>query len=315
MSRVEGFFKTWWAWMWSRTWIAGEKSCANDVAVDSTSGNVYVTNCAGNFLWKVSRDGTPSVFVKHENFTSQPISPLLAESSEWSWAGFNGIVYEPRKSYLLVVQTNTGAMFRVGVEDQSVHVVIMKEKLPWADGMALREDGTLVVVSKEKVWLVGSASNWMAANVVDAVPLNASEYTTAAAMKKRSTFIVHTHLPDLYANRTREEFEVREIEFPAEVSENHPVWLIVLIVLIVVVVSLWRFQVGYLYQQYRRKRAWILAWISQSSFFSKPRLVRRVWFFFSFRLQFFLLLQHRTSEFCYLSDYLLMWCEYHSWVE
>jgi DNA-binding beta-propeller fold protein YncE len=231
----------------------GEKSCANDVAVDSTSGDVYVTNCVGNFLWKVTTDGSPSVFVKHENFTSQPISPLLADSA-WSWVGFNGIVYLPQK-YLLVVQTNTGALFRVGVQDRSVHVVLMKEKLPWADGLVLREDGTLVVVSKEKVWLVGSASDWMAANVVDVVPLNAADYTTAAAMKKRATFVVHTHLQEIYDNQTREEFEVREIEFPAEFVENDPWWLIVLIVVIVVGVSLWRFQVAYVYQQYRRKNA------------------------------------------------------------
>lgn len=209
----------------------------------------------GNFLWKVTKDGTPSVFVKHENFTTQPISPLVGESSEWSWAGFNGVVYEPWHKYILVVQTNSGALFRVGVEDLCVHVVLMKEKLPWADGMALREDGTLVVVSKEKVWLVGSASDWMAANVVDTVPLNASDYTTAVAMKKRKTFIVHTYLPDLYAKREREEFEVREIEFPAEHFDNDPAWLIVLLVLIVVAVSLWRFQVAYFYKEYRRKRA------------------------------------------------------------
>lgn len=223
------------------------------MAVDSRSGDVFVTNCAGNFLWKVTRDGTPSVFVKHENFTSQVTSPLV-ESSEWSWVGFNGIVYEPHKHILLVVQTNSGALFRVGVADQSVHVVIMKNRLPWADGMALREDGTLVVVSKDKVWLVGSASGWMAANVVDAVPLNASDWTTAVAMRDQATFIVHSHLPDLYAHGNRDEFEVREVEFPAE-ADSHPGWLVAQIVVVVVVVSLWRFQVGHFYQQYRRKRA------------------------------------------------------------
>ncbi|KAG0558892.1 hypothetical protein KC19_10G062700 [Ceratodon purpureus] len=191
----------------------GEKSVANDVAVDAKSGDVYVTNTMGNFLWKVMKDGTPSVFVKHESFTTQPISPLVGESSQWSWAGFNGIVYEPRRKYLLVVQTNSGALFRVRVEDQSVHVVLMKEKLPWADGMALRDDGTLVVVSKEKAWLLGSASDWMAANVVDTVSLDPSDYTTAVAMKKRKTFIVYTYLPDMDAKREREEFEIREIEF------------------------------------------------------------------------------------------------------
>ncbi|XP_024385520.1 uncharacterized protein [Physcomitrium patens] len=227
----------------------GEKACANDVAVDFKPGNVYVTNCRQNFIWKVTKEGTPSVFVKHETFTSQP-----SISSDVTWCGFNGIVYEPGK-HLLAVQTNSGALFRIGVEDQSVHLVSMKDKLPGADGMVLREDGTLVVVSREKVWLVGSASNWMAANVVDVVPLNATDFATAAAIKKGATFVLHAHLGDLYAKQTRDEFEVQEIEFPAEIGDNDPVWLILLILAFVVVVSLWRFQVSYFYDNYRRKRA------------------------------------------------------------
>jgi len=104
----------------------------------------------------------------------------------------------------------------------------------------------------------------MAANVVDDVPLNASDYIIAAAMKKRSTFIVHTNLPDLYADQTKDESEVREIEFSTEVFENHSVWLIVLIVLIVVV-SLWRFHVGFLYQKYpsgAREHNKLYPWVS-----------------------------------------------------
>lgn len=230
--------------------IAGEKFCPNDIAVNYKTGDVYVTNSLGNFLWKVTKDGTPSVFVKNENFSQ----PIIVDN--FQHVGLNGIVYEPRK-YLLAVQTNSGALFRIGLEDRSVHKVIMKESLPMADGMALREDGeTLVVVSAEKVWLVGSASNWMAANVVDTVPLNVSDVTTATAMKKGSTFILHSYLLDMLANQSREDFEIREIKFPAEDAlDSDPVWLIVLIVVVVVVVSLWRFQMGHFYEQYRLKKA------------------------------------------------------------
>lgn len=225
----------------------GEKFCPNDIAVDFKTGDIYVTNSLGNFLWKVTKDGTPSVFIKNETFTQ----PIIVDS--FQHVGLNGIVYEPRK-YLLAIQTNSGALFRVGVEDQSVHKVIMKENLPLADGMVLREDGTLVVVSAAQVWLVGSASNWIAANVVDTVPLNYSDVTTAATTKKGSTFIIHSHLLDMFAQQSRKEFEILEIEFPAELSQGDPVWLIVLIVVVVVVVSLWRFQMGHFYEQYRRKR-------------------------------------------------------------
>ncbi|KAG0563680.1 hypothetical protein KC19_8G051700 [Ceratodon purpureus] len=229
----------------------GEKFCANDVAVNFKTGDVYVTNSFGNFLWKVTKDGIPSVFVKHESFTSQPV----IVDNDFNFVGFNGIIYEPGK-FVLAVQTNSGALFRVGVEDGSVHKVIIKgnQTFPMADGMVLRDDGTLVVVSAEKIWLVGSASRWMAANVVDTVLLNASDVTTAAAVKRGATFVLHSYLSDMFAGQSRDEFEIREIEFPAEVADSDPVWLIILIVVVVVAVSLWRFQMGHFYEQYRRKR-------------------------------------------------------------
>jgi hypothetical protein len=231
--------------------VAGEKIYVNDIAVNFRTGDVYVTNSLGNFLWKVTKDGTPSVLAKNESFTSQPV----IVDGPFSGFGFNGIVYEPGK-FVLAVQTNSGALFRVGVEDGSVHKVIMKgnHTFPMADGMVLREDGTLVVVSAETVWLVGSASQWMAANVVDTVALNASDVATAAVVKKGATFVLHSHLNDFLSGQPRDEFEIREIEFPAEAVQSHPVWLIVLIVVIVVVVSLWRFQIGHFYEEYKRKR-------------------------------------------------------------
>ncbi|KAG0562889.1 hypothetical protein KC19_9G180000 [Ceratodon purpureus] len=230
--------------------VEGELSCANDVAVDFNTGIAYVTNCRGSFLWKVTVEGTPSVFVKDESFTSQP--SLFDEAP---WCSFNGIVHDQNK-YLLAVQTNSGALFRVDVDDRSVHLVAMEERLPGADGMVLRDDGALVIVSSRKVWLVRSTSNWIDANVVDAIPLNPSDYSTGAALKGRSTFIVHAHLPDMFANRTREEFELQEIKFPSEVPDNnHPTLLIVLVVLVVVIVLLWRLKMGKLYDQNLRKRA------------------------------------------------------------
>jgi len=193
----------------------------------------------------VTKEGTPSVFVKHESFTSQP--SLFAEAP---WCGFNGIVYDQRR-YLLAVQTNSGALFRIGAGDQSVHLVRMNENLVGADGMVLRDDGALVVVSQEKVWLLRPSSDWMTAHIVDTVTLNASNYATGAAIMRGATFIVHAHLSDLFANRTREEFEVQEIQFPSEVRGLHPVWLLAIVVLVVGVVSLWRLKMD---QFYRRKK-------------------------------------------------------------
>ena len=219
----------------------------NDIAVNVKTGDIYVTNSFGNFLWKVTKDGIPSVFVKHVNFTSQPV---IVEGFEH--VGFNGIVFAGK--YVLAVQMNSGALFRVGVEDQSVRKVITKEKFPQADGMVLREDGNLVVVSMEKIWLVESTSRWVAAKVVDTLQLNASDVTTAAAVKKKSTFVLHSHLMDRMTGQSREEFEIQEVEFPSDSAQSDPLWVIALIVLVVVVVTLWRFKMGHIYEQHKRKK-------------------------------------------------------------
>ena len=231
--------------------FAGEKSCAHDVAVDHM-GNAYVTNCRSNFIWKVTQDGMPSVFLQHANFTSQP---TLVDSS-MSWCGLTGIVYH-NQGYLLASHASSGALFRITldkVDDETLHVVLMKEKLPGAISIGLREDGTLVVVAREKVWLVGSASNWMAANAVDTVPLNSSDHVTAVTSTKSTTFILPSYISEKLQGLSRQNFEVRKLVFPAEIHSNDPVWLIVTIVVIVVVVTLWRFQMVYLYKQYRKKR-------------------------------------------------------------
>jgi len=99
----------------------------------------------------------------------------------------------------------------------------MDENLVGADGMVFRDDGALVVVSQEKLWLVRTSSDWMIANVIDTVKLNASNYATGAANVKGTTFFVNAHLSDLFVNRSREEFEVVEVEFPSEVNDLHPV--------------------------------------------------------------------------------------------
>jgi hypothetical protein len=225
-----------------------EMQCANDVAVD-TEGNVYVTNCKANFLWKVTKDGNPSVFVKDVEFTSQPIivdSPPIAVT-----CGLNGIVFH-KNGYLLVAQTNSGALFRVTLNPKTVHLVTMEDKLPMADGMALREDGTLVVVSTTIVWLLRSTSNWMTAEILDTVSLNSSDFITSVTVKRDSVYV----LPSFLSHTSpRETFELREIVFPTEAGDNDPLWLIGLLLLAVFVVAMWRLQMGNFYTQFKRKRA------------------------------------------------------------
>lgn len=227
--------------------ITAEMQCANDVAVD-TEGNVYVTNCRANFLWKVTKDGNPSVFVKNAEFTSQPI---IVDIPIGVICGLNGIVFH-KNGYLLVSQTNSGALFRVTLNPKTVHLVTMEGKLPLADGMALRGDGTLVVVSMAKAWLLRTTSDWMTAEILDTVLLNSSDFITSVTVKRDSLYVLPSFLSE---TSPRDTFELHEIVFPTEASDDDPLWLIGLLILAVLVVAMWRLQMGNFYTQFKRKRA------------------------------------------------------------
>jgi hypothetical protein len=228
----------------------GEKTLANDVAIDAM-GNAYVTNSFGNYVWRVTKDGTAAVYAEDTILTTQPV----VVNTSTDFYGLNGIVYH-KNGFLLVVQTNSGALFKIDLNDAKVHNVIMRESLPSADGLVLRGDGTLVVVTREKVLLLGSASGWQAANVVGAVVLNSSDFVTSAAMRTSTrTYILPSYSSEIWGGMSRTNFEVREIQFSEEWQEDTPIWLIVVIVVAVLVVTAWRFQMAYFYKQYRRKRA------------------------------------------------------------
>lgn len=228
----------------------GEKTLANDVAIDAM-GNAYVTNSIGNYVWRVTKDGAAAVYAEDTILTTQPV----VVNTSTDFYGLNGIVYH-KNGFLLVVQTNSGALFKIDLNDAKVHNVIMRESLPSADGLVLRGDGTLVVVTREKVLLLGSASGWEAANVVGTVVLNSSDFVTCAAMRTSTrTYILPSYSSEIWGGMSRTNFEVREIQFSEEWQEDTPMWLIVVIVVAVLVVTAWRFQMAYFYKQYRRKRA------------------------------------------------------------
>ncbi|KAG5243194.1 SGL domain-containing protein [Salix suchowensis] len=69
----------------------GRSPIANDVALDF-KGNAYVTNSAGNFIWKVSQEGEASIFSTSPVFKRFPVD----RDSPLSSFGLNGIAYVSR---------------------------------------------------------------------------------------------------------------------------------------------------------------------------------------------------------------------------
>lgn len=222
---------------------------ANDVAVDPY-GNAFVTNSAVNFIWKITLDGHASIFAKDPIFTSQP---TIVEEDLGRFCGLNGIVYNKRGA-LLVTQTNSGKLFHVDLYDGSVRLVQISQPMPWADGIAVRRDGVVLVVSHHTAWFLKSRDNWGEATVVDEVPLNASMFATAITLRGDDrAYVLNSYLPDFVNKVEREVFSIKEIEFPKEAA-GESVWIILLLVAGLLYVFFWRFQMRHFAKNLNKKR-------------------------------------------------------------
>lgn len=185
---------------------SSDRQTANAVAVDY-KGNAYITNSVGNSIWKVNFNGTPSILSKSSIFTSFPMDPSCSS------CGLNGITYVSN-GYLLVVQSNTGKMFKVNPDDGKARLVLLSKDLPLADGMAVRDDGAIVVVSQRKAWFLKSHNGWREAAVYDEIALDIEKFPTSVVIREDNrAYVIYGHvLEGLRGNVEREWFSIEEIE-------------------------------------------------------------------------------------------------------
>ncbi|KAH7516361.1 hypothetical protein FEM48_Zijuj10G0126800 [Ziziphus jujuba var. spinosa] len=203
----------------------GKRQIANDVTVDS-EGNAYVTNSAGNFIWKVDDRGSASIFSKSAIYNSHPVD----KDAPASFCGLNGIVYAS-EGYFLVVQTNTGKMYKVDAGHGTARQVVLREDLELADGIAMRKDGVVVVVSQHKAWLLKSEDNWGEAVVYDKIDLEQEGFPTSVVVGvEERIYVVYSYLLEVMrGNVGRDEFRIVEVRSEKESREEDHVWMFVLI--------------------------------------------------------------------------------------
>lgn len=230
--------------------ITIKRHVANDVAVDF-NGNSYVTNSAGNFIWKVDKDGEASVFSRSPVFSEGPLA--VDPDAPFSECGLNGIAYVS-KGYLLAVQSNTGKMFKVNADDGLARRVLLTEDLTWADGVAIRSDGVVLVASHHTLWFIKSHDSWAEGVVYDKTALNAEKFATSVTVGGEDrAYVLYGHVMEgVMGNSGREEFSIEEVRSKKE-NEEENVWVFILLGLGLAYFLFWRFQMSKLVKDINKK--------------------------------------------------------------
>ncbi|KAF2305495.1 hypothetical protein GH714_005935 [Hevea brasiliensis] len=225
---------------------------ANAVAVDF-KGNAYVTNSLGNsegnFIWKVNAGGEVSIFSRSPIFTQYPVD----RNAPFSYCGLNGIAYDS-KGFLLVVQTNTGKMFKVDAEDGTARTVLLNEDLHLADGISIRKDGVVLVVSQNQLWFLRSSDSWGEGVVFDKIDLDRERFPTSVVVgrEERVYVLYGSVLEGIMGNGGREWFQIKQVKSGRE-SENENIWMFVLLGLGLAYFFFWRFQMKQLVKNMDKK--------------------------------------------------------------
>ncbi|OAY35554.1 uncharacterized protein LOC110627278 [Manihot esculenta] len=231
-----------------------DRAVANAVTVDFR-GNAYVTNSLGNsegnFIWKVNAQGEASIFSRSPIFNQHPVD----RNAPFNNSGLNGIAYVS-KGYLLVVQSNTGKMFKVDVEDGTARTVLLNEDLSLADGIAMRSDGVVLVVTpvEAKLWFLKSDDSWGEGVVYDKTDLDAERFPTSVAVGRedRAYVIYGRVIEGIMGSEGREWFDIEEVKSERESKEEN-VWIFVLLGLGLAYFLFWRFQMKQLVKNIDKK--------------------------------------------------------------
>ena len=228
-----------------------QPALANDVAVDF-KGNAYVTNSIGNFIWKINLKGESSIFSQSARFTEHTVD----RDSPCNFCGLNGIAYV-NNGYLLVVQSNTGKMFKVDAEDGTVRQILLNNDLmSCPDGVVLRSDGVVLVVSPEekKLWMLKSNNGWSEGVVYDKIDLGDEGYPTSVVARERDRmYVLYGYFKEgVLGSLGRESFRIEEVRSPKE-SEDENIWIYVMVGFGLAYFFYWRFQMGQLVKNMDKK--------------------------------------------------------------
>ncbi|MEO3875688.1 SMP-30/gluconolactonase/LRE family protein [Nonomuraea sp. B12E4] len=180
---------------------AKENHFGNDIAV-APDGTAYVTDSFAPVIYRVGTDGRASVFLRDDRLGGSDFAA-------------NGIAWQDGN--LIVAKTNDGTLWRVSAKDpSSLRRVPLDRPLTGADGIALRRDGSLLVVRNRlsqtpanAVAVVRPAKDWESAKVAGQKFWKDPAPTTAAADPNGRFYVLSGRMDLLFAGKPVDTFTLR----------------------------------------------------------------------------------------------------------
>ncbi|HEX6356809.1 SMP-30/gluconolactonase/LRE family protein [Actinophytocola sp.] len=179
--------------------LSGPNHAANDVALDP-AGNAYVTDSSAGVVYKVDTSGYATMLS-----TDSRLGPSI---------GANGIVWHPN-GYLLINNYTTGKLFRL--QGGQLTELRLTNPLYGADGMVLRHDGTLIVVTNALGGIPGStaAVHELKVTARAAIPVRTTPWPdpepTTVADTPYGAYVVDGRISQFLSGGTATDFVLRRL--------------------------------------------------------------------------------------------------------
>ena len=180
----------------------------NDVAV-TRDGEAFFTDSLSPVLYRVYEDATGWHFEEWLDFTG---TALVYQ------AGFNvnGIAATPDGRYLLLIQTNTGKVFRVDLDSQEVlQVDLGGEALTAGDGIVLR--GRSLYVVRNSFGLISEvrlSGDYLSGMIIGETESELFAFPTTAAIANGRLLVVNSQFNTRMAGNPVLPFTVASVPVP-----------------------------------------------------------------------------------------------------
>ncbi len=161
-------------------------SFANDVTVDN-NGNAYVTNSDQGVIYKVTLDGSASIFFQDDSF---------APSSPATESGFNGIAFHSN-GYLLLAHSATNKIYKLALTEGAMpqEITLPTDYLSGPDGIAIANN-KLIVINNTGLPFVSqfnSSDDWSSGSLEGDTYAAGDTFPTTATIVNDEAMVSHSY--------------------------------------------------------------------------------------------------------------------------